>query len=149
MGVTRDRSRADGVLFALTTATTIICLPIAELLSRLNIVSETSPDVGAVRNVGTLGVLLAVTAAIRAFERWQLSRGFSKIEADTFTCDEHHFTCSRLVAGKDWPRFETTGQIRDYRSSASLALNRRQAVSIIAAATVGLALAQSSGRTTR
>ena len=31
MGVTRDRSRADGVLFALTTATTIICLPIAEL----------------------------------------------------------------------------------------------------------------------
>jgi hypothetical protein len=65
-------------LSALMSATIIICLPIVELLSRLNIVSEILPDVGAVRNVGTLGVLLAVTAAIRAFERWQLWRGFSK-----------------------------------------------------------------------
>jgi hypothetical protein len=78
MAVARDPSRADRVLFALMLATTVICLPMPELLSRLNIV--TSPDEGVVRNVGVLGVLLAVTAVIRAFERWQLSRGFSKSE---------------------------------------------------------------------
>ena len=78
MAATRDRSRADGVLFALMLAASIICLPVAELLSRLDIVWAASLDVGVVRNVGILGVLLAVTATIRAFERWQSSRGFSK-----------------------------------------------------------------------
>jgi hypothetical protein len=77
MAVTLDRSRADGVLFALVIATTIACLPIANLLSQLNIVIDKSPDVGVVRDVGVLGVLLAVTAAIRAIERWQSSRSFS------------------------------------------------------------------------
>jgi hypothetical protein len=38
----------------------------------------TSPHEDAVKNVGILGVLLAVTAVIRALERRQLSRGFSK-----------------------------------------------------------------------
>ncbi len=78
MAVARDRSRADQVLFALMIATTIICLPVPELSSRLDIVPAGWIDVGVVRNVGILGVLLAVTAAIRAFERWQSSRAFSK-----------------------------------------------------------------------
>jgi hypothetical protein len=76
MAVTRNRSRADGVLFALMFAATIICL--AELLSRRYIVGAAALDVGVVRNVGILGALLAVTAIIRAFERWQTSRGLSK-----------------------------------------------------------------------
>jgi hypothetical protein len=76
MTVTRNQSRADRVLFALMTATTVICLSVAEPLSRLKLF--TSPHEDAVRNVGVLGVLLAVTAVTRAFERWQLSRGFSK-----------------------------------------------------------------------
>jgi len=74
--VTRNPSRADRVLFALMTATMVICLSVAEPLSRLKLF--TSPHEDAVRNVGILGVLLAVTAVIRALERWQLSRGFSK-----------------------------------------------------------------------
>ena len=78
MAATRDRSRADGVLFALMLAASIICLPVAELLSRLDILWAASLDVGVVRNAGILGVLLAITATIRAFERWQSSRGFSK-----------------------------------------------------------------------
>jgi hypothetical protein len=78
MAVTRDRSRADGVLFALMLAASIICLPIAEPLSRLDIVRAASLDAGVVRNAGILGVLLAVSATIRAFERWQSSRGFSQ-----------------------------------------------------------------------
>jgi len=78
MAATRDRSRADGVLFALMLAACIICLPVAELLSRLDILWPASLDVGVARNAGILGVLLAVTATIRAFERWQSSRGFSK-----------------------------------------------------------------------
>jgi hypothetical protein len=78
MAVTRDRSRADGVLFALIIAATIICLPLAELLSRLGIVWTASFDMGVVRNAGILGVLLAVTATIRAFERWTSLRGSSK-----------------------------------------------------------------------
>jgi hypothetical protein len=77
MAAARDRSRADGVLFALMLAASIICLPVAELLSRLDMVWPASLDVGAVRNAGILGVLLAITATIRAFERWQSSRGFS------------------------------------------------------------------------
>jgi hypothetical protein len=76
MAVTRDPSRADRVLFALMIATTVICLSVVEPLSRLKFF--TSPHEDAVRNVGILGVLLAVTAIMRAFERWQLSRGFSK-----------------------------------------------------------------------
>ena len=82
MAVTLDRSRADSVLFALMIVTTIVCL--ADILFRLGILSrleialEKSPDVGAVRSVGALGTLLAVTAAIRAFERWQSSRSFSR-----------------------------------------------------------------------
>ena len=81
MAVTLDRSRADGVLFALMIATTVVCF--ADLLSQLGILSQLdlllnkSPEVSAVRDVGALGVLLAVTAAIRAFERWQSSRSFS------------------------------------------------------------------------
>jgi hypothetical protein len=59
-------------------AASIICLPAAELLSRLDILWPASLDVGVVRNAGILGVLLAITATIRAFERWQSSRGFSK-----------------------------------------------------------------------
>ena len=74
--VTRNPSRADRVLFALMTATTVICLSVAEPLSRLKLFTSSHED--AVRNIGILGVLLAVTAVIRAFERWQLSRGFSK-----------------------------------------------------------------------
>jgi hypothetical protein len=76
MAVTRNPSRADRVFFALMTATIVICLSVAEPLSRLKLF--TSPHEDAVRNVGILGVLLAVTAVIRALERWQLSRGFSK-----------------------------------------------------------------------
>jgi hypothetical protein len=76
VAVTRDPSRADRVLFALMIATTVICLSVVEPLSRLKLFI--SPHEDAVRNVGILGVLLAVTAVIRAFERWQLSRGFSK-----------------------------------------------------------------------
>ena len=75
MAVTRNPPRADRVLFALMTATIVICLSVAEPLSRLKLF--TSPHEDAVRNVGILGVLLAVTAVIRALERWQLSRGFS------------------------------------------------------------------------
>jgi hypothetical protein len=56
------------VLFAPMTATTVICLSVAEPLSRLKLF--TSPHEDAIRNVGILGVLLAVTAVIRAFERW-------------------------------------------------------------------------------
>ena len=67
MAVALERSKADRLLFALMVATTIICLPIAELWSRL-----------VVRNVGVLGVLLAVTAAIRAFERSQSSPTYSQ-----------------------------------------------------------------------
>jgi len=78
MAVTRDRSRADGVLFALMLAASIICLPVAELLSRRDIVWAASLEVGVVRNAGILGVLLAVTATIRAFERWQSARSLSK-----------------------------------------------------------------------
>jgi hypothetical protein len=69
------------VLFALMIATTVVCF--ADLLSQLGILSQLdlllnkSPEVSAVRDVGALGVLLAVTAAIRAFERWQSSRSFS------------------------------------------------------------------------
>ena len=72
--VTRDQSRAGRVLFALMAPATVICL--FEPLSQLKLF--TSPHEDAVRNIGILGVLLAVTAVIRAFERWQLSRGFSK-----------------------------------------------------------------------
>jgi hypothetical protein len=78
MAVTRDRSRADGLLFALIIATTIMCLPLPELLSRLDIVWTAWLDVAVVRNAGILGVLLALTATIRAFERWKSARGFSK-----------------------------------------------------------------------
>jgi hypothetical protein len=78
MAATRDRSRADGALFALMLAASLICLPVAELLSRLDILWPASLDVGVVRNAGILRVLLAITATIRAFERWQSSRGFSK-----------------------------------------------------------------------
>jgi hypothetical protein len=78
MAATRDRSRADGILFALMLAASIICLPVAELLSRLDILWPASLDMGVVRDAGILGVLLAITATIRAFERWQLSRRFSK-----------------------------------------------------------------------
>jgi hypothetical protein len=76
MAVTRNPSRADRVLFTLMTATIVICLSVAEPLSRLKLF--TSPHEDAVRSICVLGVLLAVTAVIRAFERWQLSRGFSK-----------------------------------------------------------------------
>jgi hypothetical protein len=72
--LTRDQSRADRVLFALMTAATVICL--SEPLSQLKLFTSSHED--AIRNIGILGVLLAVTAVIRAFERWQLSRGFSK-----------------------------------------------------------------------
>lgn len=77
IAVTRDRSRADRVLFALIIATTILCLPVAELLSRVNIAPAVSLDT-VVRNAGILGVLLALTATIGAFERGTLSRAFSK-----------------------------------------------------------------------
>jgi hypothetical protein len=63
--VTRDQSRADRVLFALMTPATVICL--LEPLSQSKLF--TSPHEDAVRNIGILGVLLAVTAVIRAFER--------------------------------------------------------------------------------
>ena len=78
MAVTLNRSRADGVLFALLLASTISCLPIAGLFSRLGIISDKLPDAGTVRNIGLFGVLLAFTVAIRAFERRQSSRAFSK-----------------------------------------------------------------------
>jgi hypothetical protein len=79
MAVARNRSRADRVLFALLIATTILCLPVAELLSRLEIVSLASLDVGVMRNAGILGALLAVTAIIRVVERWQSSRSLSNL----------------------------------------------------------------------
>jgi hypothetical protein len=52
-------------------ATTVICPFVVVPFSRLKLF--TSPHEGAVRSVGILGVPLAVTAVIRAFERWQLS----------------------------------------------------------------------------
>jgi hypothetical protein len=55
MAVTRNRSRVDRVLFTLMIAKTVICLPIAELLSRPDIVSAASLDVGVVRNADILG----------------------------------------------------------------------------------------------
>ena len=61
--LTRDQSRADRVLFALMTAATVICL--SEPLSQLKLFTSSHED--AVRNIGILGVLLAVTAVIRAF----------------------------------------------------------------------------------
>ena len=79
MAVTLNRSRADRVLLALLASSTIICLPIAETLSRLDIPAGTLfDDLQAVRNVGAIGVLLAITTGIRAFERRQTSRAFSK-----------------------------------------------------------------------
>jgi hypothetical protein len=90
MAVTRNPSRADRVLFALMTATTVICLSVAEPLSRLKLF--TSPHEDAVRNVGILGVLLAATAVIRAFERWQLA-GFFEIETNIFNRLWHRIYC--------------------------------------------------------
>jgi hypothetical protein len=78
MAVALDRSRADGVLFALLTATILICLPTADLLSWLLGASDESVDIGTIGNVGAIGVLLATAAAARTFERWQSSRGGSK-----------------------------------------------------------------------
>jgi hypothetical protein len=78
MAIAFDRSRADGLLFALLTAAIFICLPTAELMSWLRGASDQSVDIGTVGNVGAIGVLLAAAVAIRAFERRQSSRGYSR-----------------------------------------------------------------------
>ena len=70
--MTLDRSKAQTVLLTLMIATTIACLPIAELWS------GKSPDVMVIRNLGVLGVLLAITAAIAVYERAQSSHSYSK-----------------------------------------------------------------------
>jgi hypothetical protein len=78
MAVALDRSRADGVLFALLATAIFICLPTAGLPSWLYHGPDQPADIGALRNVAALGVLLAVAAAIRALERRQSSRGYSR-----------------------------------------------------------------------
>ena len=49
MAVTRDRSRADRVLFALMIATIVICLSVAEPLSRLKLFTSPHEDAAARR----------------------------------------------------------------------------------------------------
>lgn len=77
MAVALDRSRADGVLFALLATSAFICLSTIGLPSWLYAAPDQPADIGAVRNVAAIGVLLAVVAAIRALERRQ-SRGYSR-----------------------------------------------------------------------
>lgn len=77
MAVALHRSRADGVLFALLATSAVICLSTIGLPSWLYAGPDQPADIGAVRNVAAIGVLLAVAAAIRAFERRQ-SRGYSR-----------------------------------------------------------------------